>query len=181
MHHPTKQGYLLPLLLLALFLLCGCARGPAVSPEAPVPGVLRLHVIANSDSPEDQAVKLRVRDALLSLMEGKQTLQEAKRFLLENRSLLQQAAERTLEENGFPYGASFHLGVYPFPDRDYGDVTYPAGNYEALRVVLGEGQGQNWWCVLFPPLCILSQDAEPLEEGILEFHSSILSWWRNRT
>ena len=178
MYHPTKQRPLLPFLLLLFLLLCGCSQGQAAPAEDPVPGVLRPHVIANSDSREDQAVKLRVRDALLTVMEGKQTLQEAKNFLLENQALLQSVVETTLRENGFSYGSQLLLGVYPFPDRDYGNVTYPAGNYEALRVVLGEGRGQNWWCVLFPPLCILSEDAAPQDDGVLEFHSSILSWWR---
>jgi len=179
MNRSNHLFHLLPLLL-ALLLLAGCTRQRAIPDlETPVPNVLRLHVIANSDSEADQAVKLRVRDAILQLMEPGDSLAAAKAFLLENDALFQQTVEHTLVENGFSYGAKLMLGVYPFPNRNYGGKVYPAGNYEALRVVLGEGQGQNWWCVLFPPLCILSEEPAPEDGDVLEFHSSILNWWRN--
>ncbi len=120
--------------------------------------VLRLHVIANSDSAADQKAKLAVRDAILAIeadMIGCADESEAKAALLADGGALLEAAEETLRAHGMDYGAQLMLGRYEFPERVYGDAVYPAGEYEALRVVLGEGQGQNWWCVLFPPLCIL--------------------------
>lgn len=120
--------------------------------------ILRLHVIANSDSALDQETKLAVRDAILSYeadMDGYTNSDEAKAALMEDGEGLLTIIENTLKERGMDYGAQLMLGVYDFPDRQYGDKLYPAGRYEALRVVLGDGLGHNWWCVMFPPLCIL--------------------------
>lgn len=120
--------------------------------------ILRFHVIANSDSAADQAAKLAVRDAILAYeadMSGCTGSKEAKAALMADGAGLLDTVERTLRERGMVYGAQLMIGVYAFPDKRYGDALYPAGNYEALRVVLGEGQGHNWWCVMFPPLCIL--------------------------
>lgn len=120
--------------------------------------VLRLHVIADSDSEEAQSVKLKVRDALLSegreLFEGNSDIEEAETSISENLELMKAAAERTLRENGYTYSAEIELTECYFPTRQYGNVTLPAGNYNALRVVLGEGEGHNWWCVMFPPMCL---------------------------
>ena len=121
--------------------------------------VLRMHVIANSDSAEDQAVKLKVRDAVLAagkdLFDGSVSAAEAETVLDSEKQMLQQAAETVLRENGFSYGARVEIGKDFFNTRTYdGKVTLPAGEYEAVRVILGEGEGQNWWCVMFPPLCL---------------------------
>ena len=143
-------------------------------------GVLRLHVIANSDSPADQAVKLRVRDAILRCMEPGESVQDAEAFVMAHGGELLAAAEQTLRENGFSYSAQLMLGTFDFPDRTYGGTLYPAGEYEALRVVLGRGEGQNWWCVLFPPLCIVTEEAEALPAlDELTFKSSIVEWLRS--
>lgn len=143
-------------------------------------GILRLHVIANSDSAADQAVKLHVRDAILACMEPGATIEEAETFVREHGDALLRAAEETLRAEGFDYTAQLMLGQFDFPDRTYGDTLYPAGEYEALRVVLGSGGGQNWWCVLFPPLCIVTEDIEELPDmEDLTFKSSILEWLRS--
>ncbi len=121
-------------------------------------GIFRLHVIANSDGAADQAAKLAVRDAILSYeadMAACADNETAKAMLMEDGEALLSIIEATLQDAGMDYGAQLMIGVYDFPDREYGDTLYPAGRYEALRVVLGEGQGRNWWCVMFPPLCIL--------------------------
>lgn len=121
------------------------------------PRPLRLHVIANSDSAADQAVKLQVRDAILSEMNGlgpASGTAQARSLVLENGAALSAAAQRTLRRSGLSYGAALLLGQSEFPDRSYGGRFYPAGRYEALRVVLGSGQGKNWWCVIYPPLCL---------------------------
>lgn len=126
--------------------------------------VLRLHVIADSDSEEAQSVKLKVRDALLSegreLFEGNSDIEEAETSISENLELMKAAAERTLRENGYTYSAEIELTECYFPTRQYGGVTLPAGNYNALRVVLGEGKGRNWWCVMFPPMCLPAAEKE---------------------
>ena len=121
--------------------------------------VFRLHVIANSDSAEDQAVKLRVRDAVLAYertrMADASTAEEARQRMMEDGAGLLATVEQTLRTAGMEYGAYLETGIFPFPERVYGDAVYPAGDYSALRIVLGAGKGQNWWCVMFPPLCIL--------------------------
>lgn len=144
------------LLLAALSLLwCGLSLGLG---QAGREGVLRLHVIANSDSPADQAAKLRVRDAILAYEAGRLDTRSAatvRAGILADGAGLLRAVEESLRESGMAYGARLALGRYAFPDREYAGKRYPAGEYQALRVVLGQGAGQNWWCVLFPPLCIL--------------------------
>jgi len=140
------------------------------------PGIFRLHVIANSDSAPDQAAKLAVRDAILSYerdMWRVSSAAETKARLMEDAGGLYAAIEGALEEYGMDYGAELHIGRYDFPDREYGGVVYPAGEYEALRVILGEGKGKNWWCVMFPPLCILEAPDGEIEEEA-RFDSLIL-------
>ena len=127
--------------------------------------VLRMHVIANSDSAEDQAVKLKVRDAVLEagedLFDGTLTAEGAEQVLDSDIERLQNAAQNVLTENGFDYGVRVEIGKDYFNTRTYdGEVTLPAGEYEAVRVILGEGQGQNWWCVMFPPMCLPAAEAD---------------------
>jgi len=131
------------------------------------PGVFRLHVIANSDSAEDQAAKLAVRDAILSYerdMWSVSSAAETKARLMEDGAGLCAAIDKALAEYGMDYGAELHIGRYDFPDREYAGTVYPAGEYEALRVILGEGAGKNWWCVMFPPLCILETPDGEIEK-----------------
>lgn len=139
--------------------------------------VLRLHVIANSDSPADQAVKLAVRDRILALMPQAESKHMARQYLTANGKALYAAVEETLAEQGCGYGAQLRLGESAFPGKRYGGDYYPAGSYDALQVVLGAGTGKNWWCVLFPPLCLI--DAAVLEDTDTDdivFESSILKW-----
>lgn len=140
-------------------------------------GILRLHVLANSDATEDQAVKLLVRDALLPLFAEAESYESARAFLLAHGKEMQALCEKTLRENGFLYGVQLELGVSDFPDRSYGTTFYPAGEYDALRLLLGEASGQNWWCVLFPPLCIISDaTAEDIDLDNIAFESDIWNW-----
>ena len=137
--------------------------------------VLRLHIVANSDSAADQRVKLLVRDAILAGMPASASRAEAEAYVLRHGKELLHSAEATLSENGFAYGAQLLLGSSAFPDRTYDGVLFPAGEYRALRVVLGRGMGQNFWCVLFPPLCIVTQEETPMPAlDEIEFRSSIL-------
>lgn len=121
--------------------------------------VVRLHVVANSDSPEDQALKLQVRDAVLAcsqpLLEGLDR-ERAIEMLTRELPRLGQAAADTVAQAGYDYPVRVSLGEDRFPTKTYEDFALPAGTYTALRVELGEGAGQNWWCVVFPPLCLAS-------------------------
>ncbi len=140
---------------------------------------VRLHVIAHSDSLLDQSIKLSVRDAVLGAMgpalETAPGKAEAREQLLKNGDALQRAAESALQERGANYSARLYYGDAEFPDRMYGSHYYPAGEYEALRVVLGEGGGENWWCVMFPPLCLvdLEQAGEPAVSDEIVFESAL--------
>ena len=131
-------------------------------------GVLRLHVIAHSDAPKDQALKLKVRDALLEegqALAAAENKQAAENSLANALPAFQEKAQRVIAAQGFDYGVTLALAPAYFPSRTYGDVTLPAGTYDALRVVIGDGEGQNWWCVMCPPLCLpAAQDKTALED-----------------
>ena len=120
--------------------------------------VIRLHVIANSDTEADQALKLRVRDRILEEAAGYfqagQTVEEAAAELTEYLPALAEAGAQVVREAGYDYpvSASLEPNVW-FPTKTYTDFSLPAGSYTALRIVIGEGEGRNWWCVVFPPLC----------------------------
>ena len=130
--------------------------------------VLRLHILANSDSEADQALKLRVRDAVLEetggLFAAAGTLEEAQAAALENLPAIEAAARRALAEAGSDAPVKAELTRMYFNTREYGeDTTLPAGDYQALRLSIGEARGRNWWCVMFPPLCVPA--AETAVEG----------------
>ncbi len=133
--------------------------------------VFRLHVIANSDSEEDQALKLRVRDAILEeskkLFSESKTKENAEKAVCENLSLFLKTAEATIKKNGYDYGVCVSVGKSRFPTRTYSNFTLPAGEYDALRVVIGSGSGKNWWCVMFPPLCLPAAEGEEKLSDVL--------------
>jgi stage II sporulation protein R len=128
---------------------------PAYNPY----NLVRLHVLAASDLPEDQALKLRARDAVIQFLSprwgGVRDPRGALAVLEANREELARLLGELVASAGKTYGVTVQVGYFPFPERTYGEVTLPAGTYPALRVILGGGAGQNWWCVLFPPLCFL--------------------------
>ena len=120
--------------------------------------VLRLHVIAASDSEEDQALKLKVRDSVLrcsqDILSGETQKGTAERRIAANLDALRIAAEEEIKKNGYDYPVRVELTKADFPTRSYEAITLPAGQYNAVRVVIGNGEGKNWWCVMFPPLCL---------------------------
>ena len=120
--------------------------------------VIRLHVLAESDSERDQALKLTVRDAVLektqTLLEKADTKEAAEQILRNSLPAIEAAAEAALQEAGAPNTVAVMLGVEQYPTREYEQLAFPAGEYLSLRVMIGEAEGQNWWCVLFPPLCL---------------------------
>jgi stage II sporulation protein R len=120
---------------------------------------IRLRILANSDAPREQWIKREIRDAvnarIAGWVQGPQEIEEARRQINSRLPELNDLVGKMLSANGFDYGYNVELGSVPFPTKMYGDKVYPAGDYEALLITLGEGKGQNWWCVLFPPLCFV--------------------------
>lgn len=145
--------------------------------------VLRLHVLANSDSEADQTLKLKVRDRVLAEAEAilpeDASLEEATQKLAENLPRLAAAGAEVVAREGYDYPVSAGLEETWFPTKEYEDFSLPAGRYQALRIVIGEGEGQNWWCVVFPPLCLgsVSESTQEiaLESGLSEQQVSLLT------
>lgn len=121
--------------------------------------VFRLHVIANSDSVQDQNLKYIVRDNVLkymaSITSGVTSKEEIIEIASNNLEEFKQIAQNTIYENGFNYDVTVEIGNFDFPTKTYGDVSFPAGFYDALKIKIGNASGQNWWCVMFPPLCFI--------------------------
>lgn len=157
--------------------------------------VIRLHVIANSDTAEDQALKLKVRDSIIqklqqSLAESS-SVQDARNNILSQIPDIRKMAQETIQSEGFSYPVKVTLGSQYFPVKDYGDLRFPEGNYEALCVRIGSASGHNWWCVLFPSLCFVDEtravvpeeSKEKLQDSLseeeyeaLEIHSAACDW-----
>ena len=168
-----RKRILLTLILLTVAVAGALRITPAVQTVASAEGILRLHVIANSDGEADQSAKLAVRDAILPLFERANTYADAREYLLCHGKELQETAQAVLKSRGLDYGVQLSLGTETFPDRVYGDLAFPAGEYDALCVRLGRAEGHNWWCVLFPPLCIVSEDGEPVDLDDVELESTV--------
>ncbi|MBQ8588148.1 MAG: stage II sporulation protein R [Clostridia bacterium] len=124
-------------------------------------GVIRLHIRANSNSEEDQALKLKVRDRLLSeskkMMKNDMSIDEVRSYARENLAVIRAIAVDEIRKNGYDYDVNVNYGKSEFPVKTYGDMTLPAGTYEALVVEIGASEGENWWCVMFPPLCFVDE------------------------
>ena len=163
-------------ILAAMFLLWSVALSalPLRGEEAVYDSVIRLHVIAESDSGSDQADKLAVRDAILPIaareLSDCDSRDAAAARLQTLLPTLEQEAENTLRERGSAHSVAVTLGQEEYPTRDYEGFCFPAGEYLSLRVMIGKAQGQNWWCVLFPSLCLSVADggsAEQIEEAFV--------------
>lgn len=119
--------------------------------------ILRFHILANSDSKEDQAIKLKVRDAVGTyvepFLEDADSLEDTRTIINRNMEAIISVANQTLEANGKKYSATARITTIDFPEKTYGEYTFPPGEYEALQINLGEGDGHNWWCVLYPNMC----------------------------
>lgn len=120
--------------------------------------VFRLHILANSDSEDDQQLKLKVRDAVLEetayIFEDKDSAEESAKAAESNLDEIKSVAERVIKENGYDYSVRCEVTDMDFDNRVYDTITMPAGHYKALRITIGEAKGKNWWCVMFPPLCL---------------------------
>lgn len=142
-------------MLVYLVFWCGTVLGDRTALNE---NLIRLHVVANSDSSEDQALKLQVRDAVVeklqSTMESFPTMEEARAYLQQHLPELQEFVNQVIQELGFTDTAEVSLDRESFDTREYETFTLPAGYYEALRITIGDGDGKNWWCVVFPSLCV---------------------------
>lgn len=141
---------------------------------------LRLHIRANGNSSEEQAVKLEVRDAVVAyltpLAEGVKTKREMQRLLSDKLDEVTRIADDVLRQNGYAYTSRAYFSYEEFPTKTYGDLTLEKGYYDALIVELGTGAGDNWWCVAFPPLCFVA--GEDVEGDEVVYRSAIAEWFR---
>lgn len=141
-----------------LVILAFCIAYGGFTQKKIADSIVRLHIIANSDNAEDQDLKLKVRDAIIAHMQekypGGASRDEAEEYLKNNLGEIRMVAESVLRDNGSGSEVAVRYGEFPFPTRTYYDITLPAGVYKSVRVELGEAKGQNWWCVMFPPLCV---------------------------
>lgn len=178
------------LILIVLFCLytfcCAFSYVDAVSNDIS-DSVFRLHVLANSDSKEDQELKYKVRDSLIEYMNSlcgnctnkNEAIEIANNHIDEFKSI----AKNTVRSYGYDYDVNVEIGNFEFPVKQYGDISLPAGFYDALRVKIGEAQGQNWWCVMFPPLCFVDIDSpvisneskEKLEDNLTNEDYALIS------
>ncbi len=154
-----KKAIVFTGLLLAV-LFCVLALSACGEPDL-TQEVVRIHIRANSNSQIDQAVKLKVRDSvteyLTERLEGVNSKAQALETLDASKAEITKIANEVLAQNGFNYGSSVYIGKETFPERDYGEYTFPAGEYDSLILNLGTGEGDNWWCVAFPPLCFVPE------------------------
>lgn len=139
----------------------------------------RLHILANSDSDSDQALKLKVRDNIISYMNtlSYDGLNKNEAIELTNSHLIafQEIAEKTIAGEGYNYDVKLEVGNFYFPTKEYGNISLPAGYYDALKIEIGEAKGQNWWCSLFPPLCFVDISAGIIDEESEEYLRENLS------
>jgi stage II sporulation protein R len=141
--------------------------------------VLRLHIIANSDSEQDQSLKLMVRDGILSgyseIFENSDGIDEIVKTAKEHLSEIEKTAEKIIRENGFFYDVSCEVVKMDFDKKDYENFTMPKGFYNALRIKIGSAEGKNWWCVMYPPLCVPATTEADLSEYLTEEEIDIIT------
>lgn len=139
--------------------------------------VVRLHIIANSDSAADQSLKLKVRDRVLQNAEdifaSAKTPSDALRLAGQNTDRLRKIAEDAVRREGYGYPVSVSVGKFPFPNKTYGDIMLPSGKYNAVRIIIGTGSGHNWWCVMYPPLCFTDGAVSISDENREKLKSSL--------
>ena len=133
----------------------------------------RLHILANSDSDEDQNLKLKVRDNIIKYMDTLSydglTKEDAINLTCSNLNNFKQIAEKTIIDEGYNYSVNLKIGNFYFPTKEYGNVSLPAGYYDALKIEIGNAEGKNWWCSLFPPLCFVDISAGVIDEESEEY------------
>lgn len=177
---------ILSILLILFFIVTAYSYATTIS-NGLAENIFRLHILANSDSDEDQALKLKVRDSILDYMGTLTHDMSDKQAVIElanqHTEDFQKIAEQVIQENGYSYSVKIEIGNFYFPTKYYGNISLPAGNYDALKIEIGQAAGQNWWCSLFPPLCFVSissgvvdeEGEEYLKENLSEEEFAIIS------
>lgn len=134
--------------------------------------LIRFHVIANSDSDEDQNLKIKVKNEVINYLypylNDSQSLDESREIIKSKMPEVKSIAEKVINDNGYTYGVKLQLSRENFPEKSYGNIVLPQGNYEAFRIIIGSGQGRNWWCVMFPPLCFVDESKADVEYDKVE-------------
>ena len=173
-----KIVVILILLLFLYTIICAMSYVEAVSSDISN-SVFRLHVIANSNSDEDQSLKYKVRDSILNYMNNIckdcNSKQEAINIVSEHQEEFKQVALETIKNEGYSYTVKIEIGNFEFPTKQYGDISLPAGFYDALKVKIGKAEGRNWWCVMFPSLCFVDISSGIVPEESKEELQDILS------
>ena len=153
-----KNIILISLLFIIYTIICAFSYVNAVSAQISS-NVFRLHVIANSNSDEDQNLKYFVRDSVLNYMKeltnNVDSKDEAIQIIQNNKDKFKEIALNTIKEQGYDYDVNIEIGNFEFPTKTYGDISLPCGSYDALKIEIGDAKGKNWWCVMFPPLCFV--------------------------
>ena len=173
------KNFVLIIFLLFIYIsICAFSYTNAVAKNIEE-SVFRLHVIANSDSESDQNLKYRVRDKVLeyinSLSQPSNKKEDTINIVNNNKDKIKQIAENTIIENGYTYPVKVSVGNFVFPSKKYGDIAFPAGFYDALKIEIGNAKGQNWWCVMFPPLCFVDVTSGIVPENSKEVLQENLS------
>ena len=185
-----RRKAMIVLVLLALFIF---VSNMEFATQIDSDSLIRIHVLANSDSQADQALKLQVKDAVVTYLkpqlEQSCSIEESRQIIQRSLPQIEQIAQQTLQQQHSGYQVTLQYGRFDFPIKYYGSFSLPAGNYEALRILIGEGQGHNWWCVLFPPMCFTDNDASssgkytdqtPEKKVVIKFKSAeLLKKWTN--
>lgn len=158
-YNSNLKKFIVVFILLCLFIFVSAISYVEAVSNDLKNSVFRLHVIANSDSQEDQDLKYKVRDNVInymnSLCSDVKSKSEAIAIAKEHSNEFYEIAKKTIEDNGYSYDVEINFGNFDFPTKQYGDISLPSGNYDALRIEIGKASGQNWWCVMFPPLCFV--------------------------
>lgn len=169
---------ILSILLFLYTIVCAVSYVEAVSTDISS-SVFRLHVIANSNSDEDQSLKYKVRDSLLNYMNNIckdcNSKEEAINIVSEHQEQFKQVALETIRNEGYSYDVKIEIGNFEFPTKHYGDISLPAGFYDALKVEIGKAEGRNWWCVMFPSLCFVDVSSGIVPEESKEELQNVLS------
>lgn len=154
----VKSIFILLMLLILYIFVSAFFYVEAVSEDISN-SVFRLHVIANSDEKEDQDLKYKVRDSVLeymnSIVKDCSSKEEIIKLVEKHKQDFYNVAKKVIKENGYNYDVNIYIGKFDFPTKQYGDISFPAGNYDSLRIQIGKAKGKNWWCVMFPPLCFV--------------------------
>lgn len=172
------------IICLSILTICTIAglrirRQQALSQQHIASQIIRLHVIANSDETEDQTLKKEVKDQVVTYLRSKMnqaaSIQAARQVICQEMDALKEIAEKKIRQEGYDYPVTVSLGTTYFPVKEYGDMAFPAGDYEALRVQIGKSKGRNWWCVMYPSLCLVDGVYQTVPENSKDKLKQVLS------